>query len=151
MNTNETQNKPYNPKDYDDVHIYDLEWLQTHEYTSEDFEDETLDGNIYCSIVVNMWKFAGKSEDTDEILKIMRTNPRWMYENTWTLAQRKEYEKIVVKILTNYFGGEDYKEEAEHEAQIFSAFGAFNLDNYDDLRKELEEMEDLEVEISEES
>lgn len=85
---------------------------------------------LYLSLVVNMFKFMGYSNDTDEILKICTTNRNYMYEYKWTKEQRSEYEKQVEKILRHCFNMDD--EQVEREIDVFNAFGgAFSLDKYE--------------------
>lgn len=113
--------------------VYPIEYLmECTNPSEEEINDFYESASIYLSFVIGMFKFCNISQDTDEILKICATNPRYMYEYKWNNEQRYEYETKMRKALMTCMGMTD--DEASHEIEIFSTFGgAFSMENYDDL------------------
>lgn len=112
--------------------VYSNEFLMNCEPSEELVNDLYESASLYLTFIVNMFKFTGHCNDTDEILKICTTNSRYMYEYTWTIEQRKEYENQMRKIMKNCLKMDD--DSIDREIEVFSAFGgAFNLDNYSAL------------------
>lgn len=113
--------------------VYSMEYLMNcNNPTEEDIYNLYETASLYLSFVINMFKHCGISQDTDEILKICATNPRYMYEYKWSNEQRYEYEKQMKKAMMTALGMT--ADEAEHEIEIFNTFGgAFSMENYDDL------------------
>lgn len=113
--------------------VYPVDYLMNCTSPSEqEIHDFYETASIYLSFVIGMFKHCNVSNNTDEILKICASNPRYMYEYKWSNQQRYEYENKMKKAMMTCMGMTE--DEAEHEVEIFSTFGgAFSMENYDDL------------------
>lgn len=137
----------------EETKIYTTEELQALDPTIEDVDYFITSGSLYMSLAVNMFKFAGHSQDDAEILNIMRTDPNFYMKYRWTKEQRAEFEHIWTEILMKCLDMDKY--DAYHELCIY-AFGGgmlFLTDNsneyfmqYLELVKDLEPVEDDEEE-----
>ena len=109
--------------------IYDNDFL-LHGNISEDERDEMIEGScLYDSISVNTFRFMGWSQDVQEIVHIMKSEPNWFRKYVWSKEKRVEYEKIVHDILMRVLEMDD--DEAWHETEIWAGFGAApGLDDY---------------------
>lgn len=109
--------------------IYTNEFLMNCKPSQELIDDLYESASLYLTFVVNMFKFTGHCNDTNEILKICTTDDRYMYKYTWTKEQRYEYEQQMKQIMRNCLGMTD--DEITRELDVFNAFGgAFNLNDY---------------------
>ena len=110
-----------------EITIYTLEELRNQEAVAEDGVDEWLD-SLYISMCVNMWRFCHINDDmtSQQLIDLMSSDKRFMYNNKWTKEQRSEFEHIFYEILTKA-GGFD-SDDAWHNITHFSTFGpAFTL------------------------
>lgn len=91
------------PDDESPITIYTLEELESLTPPPELCEHFYESNDLYISMIVAMWRFTNKKQDAGEIIRECQTNPRFMYDNTWTKEQRSEFEhrfhKILVKCL----------------------------------------------------
>lgn len=138
-----------NQNDEAPVTIYTLDELEALIPSQELCEWFYESKDLYISMIVAMWRFTDKKQDAQEIITECQTNPRFMYENTWTKEQRSEFEHRFHKILVKCL--DISPSEAWKNLQEWSLFGsAFNLDdmsreNYEaylELVKDLNDLED---------
>lgn len=105
-----------------EIVIYTLEELQSQDAVSGDEVDEWLD-SLYISMCVNMWRYCHINDDktSQELIDLMTTESRFMYDYKWTKEQRSGFEHIFYNILTKVggFSPEDAWQNITH----FSAFG----------------------------
>ena len=90
------------PDDESPVTIYTLEELESLTPSPELCEHFYESNDLYISMIVAMWRFTNKKQDAGEIIRECQTNPRFMYDNTWTKEQRSDFEHRFHKILVRF-------------------------------------------------
>lgn len=95
--------------------IYTMKYLKEKELTETDLYYIFDTSSLNYSLLVNMFKFAGKKMKPEEILEICKTNERWMYEYHWTKEQRDQWINEVAKAYENIY--QSGPEEALNGAQ----------------------------------
>ena len=98
-----------------DYKIYSMKYLKEKELTENDLYYLFDTPSLNYSLVVNMFKFAGKKMKPDDILNICKTNERWVYEYHWTKEQHDQWINEVADVYKNIY--QYGPEEAEHGAQ----------------------------------
>lgn len=98
-----------------DYKIYTMKYLKENELTENDLYYLFDTPSLNYSLVVNMFKFAGKKMKKDDILNMCKTNERWMYENYWTKEQHDKWIDEVAAVYRNVY--QDGPEKAHHDAE----------------------------------
>ena len=95
--------------------IYTMKYLKEKELTENDLYYLFDTPSLNYSLVVNMFKFAGKKMKPDEIIELCKTNKRWMYENHWTKKQHDQWIDEVAAVYRNVYqdGLDDSRKSAE--------------------------------------
>ena len=95
--------------------IYTMKYLKEKELTENDLYYLFDTPSLNYSLVVNMFKFAGKKMKPDEVIELCKTNQRWMYENHWTKKQHDQWIDEVAAVYRNVYqdGLDDSRKSAE--------------------------------------
>lgn len=84
--------------------IFDLDYLEKNELTDDDLYNLFDCKSLIYSLVIGMFKYAGYKKYTNEtIIKIIKTDPNWVYKHFWKKRQRKEFENKLIKIFKNVY------------------------------------------------
>lgn len=98
-----------------DYKIYTMKYLKEKELTENDLYYLFDTPSLNYSLVVNMFKFAGKKMKADDVLNICTTNERWMYEYHWTKDQHDKWVNEVAEVYKNVY--QDGPEKARNGAE----------------------------------
>jgi len=86
------------------VKIYPIEYLINEELTESDLSNIFDTPSLLYSIIIGMFKFSGSDiKRNNQIIKLVKEDKRWMYNNYWTHKQSKEFEDILTKIFMNIY------------------------------------------------
>lgn len=86
------------------VKIYPIEYLINEELTESDLSNIFDTPSLLYSIIIGMFKFAGyNSKRNSQIIKMIKEDNRWMYNNYWTNKQATEFENMLTKLFMNVY------------------------------------------------
>ena len=86
------------------VKIYPIEYLINEELTESDLSNIFDTPSLLYSIIIGMFRFAGyNSKRNSQIIKMIKEDKRWMYNNYWTNKQATEFENMLTKLFMNVY------------------------------------------------
>jgi hypothetical protein len=101
------------------VKIYPMEYLMNEELTEADLNNVFDTPSLLYSIIINMFHFAGyTSKRNTQIIKMIKEDKRWMYNNYWTHKQAKEYEDILTKVFMNVYCESEYRARSKAQWEM---------------------------------
>jgi len=86
------------------IKIYPMEYLVNGELTESDLSNIFDTPSLLYSIIIGMFRLAGyNSKRNSQIIKMVKEDKRWMYNNYWTRKQANEFENILTKAFMNIY------------------------------------------------
>lgn len=75
--------------------------------------------SLKYSIIIGMFRHIGSSKRNCDIIKMVKTNPRWVYEHYWTTLQRQEFEDMLTQAYKNIYYYKDIKARSLAQWMLF--------------------------------
>ena len=101
------------------VRLYPISYLMNEELTESDLNHLFDTKSLKYSMIIGMFRHIGSSKRNCDIVKMIKTNPRWVYENYWTTQQRQEFEDMLTKALKNIYYYQEGKARVLAQWQLF--------------------------------
>ena len=100
------------------VKIYPIEYLMNNELTESDLSNIFDTPSLLYSIIIGMFRYSGNNQKNYQIIKIIKEDKRWMYNNYWTEKQAKEYEDILTKVFMNVYCESEIRSRSKAQWEI---------------------------------
>jgi len=100
------------------VKIYPIEYLMNNELTESDLSNIFDTPSLLYSIIIGMFRYAGDNKKNYQIIKTIKEDKRWMYNNYWTEKQAKEYEDILTKVFMNVYCESEIRSRSKAQWEI---------------------------------
>ena len=100
------------------VKIYPIEYLMNNELTESDLSNIFDTPSLLYSIIIGMFRHAGDNKKNYQIIKAIKEDKRWMYNNYWTQKQAKEYEDILTKVFMNVYCESEIRSRSKAQWEI---------------------------------
>ena len=100
------------------VKIYPIEYLMNNELTESDLSNIFDTPSLLYSIIIGMFRHSGNNQKNYQIIKTIKEDKRWMYNNYWTEKQAKEYEDILTKVFMNIYCESEIRSRSKAQWEI---------------------------------
>lgn len=100
------------------VKIYPIEYLMNNELTESDLSNIFDTPSLLYSIIIGMFRYSGNNQKNYQIIKTIKEDKRWMYNNFWTEKQAKEYEDVLTKVFMNVYCESEIRAKSKAQWEI---------------------------------
>lgn len=101
------------------IRLYPMNYLMNEELTESDLNHLLDTLSLKYSIIIGMFRHIGSSKRNCDIIKMVKTNPRWVYEHYWTTSQRQEFEDMLTQAYKNIYYYKDIKARSLAQWMLF--------------------------------
>jgi hypothetical protein len=101
------------------VKVYPIEYIGNHELTENELNNLLDDNNkgLKYSLIISMFKSAGINMNNHQIVKIITSNNRWMYNYRWEKTQCDNFTDLLIEAYKNIYSYQNM--QAKSLAQWF--------------------------------